>query len=224
MPAIHADGAEDSRYAECHRRRNAEECFEMAGVIPHHGGHAVARLQSEFRQCRREPARAPIEIAINSARDGLVRFAGDDLDARKDIPRTLENGGQRQRKSIMCRALRPLGRGANRANRIINPPQRGKARQSGSGQFARRFGTISVAKGVNSETMQQTAEATVSRLGWLGFSDFPYTIAVSFSAPATRNFRFRGRREQEVKKPLYRANLPFPRRKTSSTSGFRRSA
>ena len=29
--------------------RHAEESFEMAGVVPHHGGHAVAGLQSEFR-------------------------------------------------------------------------------------------------------------------------------------------------------------------------------
>jgi len=60
---------------------NAEECFQMAGVIPHHGGHAVAPLQTEFGQCRGELARAPIEFAITGANDGLIRFAGDDLDA-----------------------------------------------------------------------------------------------------------------------------------------------
>src|ERR1700674_2563020 len=77
---------------------NAEECFEMAGVVPHHGGHAVAGLQSEFRQSRREPTRAPIEFAITRARDGPIRFAGDDLDARKNLPGTLQDGGQRERK------------------------------------------------------------------------------------------------------------------------------
>ena len=62
-------------------------------------------------------------------------------------------------------------------------------------------------KGLISETMQQTAEATVSRLGWLGFSDFPYTIAVSSARSATRILGS-GQKEQEVKK-LYIGNLPF---------------
>jgi len=50
-------------------------------------------LQSEFHQSRREPARAPMEFAITSARDGPIRFAGDDLDARKNLPGTLQDGG-----------------------------------------------------------------------------------------------------------------------------------
>ena len=78
--------------------RHAEESLEMAGVIPHHGGHTVAGLQSKFGQSRREPARAPVEFAITSARDGPIRFAGDDLDARKNLPGALQDGRQRQRK------------------------------------------------------------------------------------------------------------------------------
>src|SRR5258705_1866272 len=93
----------------------------------------------------------------------------------------------------------------------LNPPQRGKARQSFPGNSPRRFGTISgqfqLQKVLISETMQQTAEATVSRLGWLGFSDFPYTIAVSSARSATRILGS-GQKEQEVKK-LYIGNLPF---------------
>src|SRR6267143_1485183 len=78
--------------------RHTEESFEMAGVVPHHGGHAVARLQSKFGQCRREPARAPVKFPITSARDGPIWFAGGDLDARKNLPGTLQDGGQRERK------------------------------------------------------------------------------------------------------------------------------
>jgi len=55
--------------------------------------------------------------------------------------------------------------------------------------------------------MPLTAEATVSRLGWLGFPDYPYTIAVSSARSATRILGS-GQKEQEVKK-LYIGNLPF---------------
>src|SRR6267154_5788775 len=78
--------------------RHAEESLQMAGVIPHHGGHAVAGPQSKFGQSRREPARAPVEFAITSACDGPTRLAGDDFDARKNLPGTLQDGGQRERK------------------------------------------------------------------------------------------------------------------------------
>src|SRR6266404_2734278 len=60
---------------------NAEECFQVADVIPHHGGHAIAAPQTEFRQCRGEPARAAIEFTITGANDGLIRSVGCDLDA-----------------------------------------------------------------------------------------------------------------------------------------------
>src|SRR5258707_12062933 len=93
----------------------------------------------------------------------------------------------------------------------LNPRKRKRARQTFPGNPPRRFGTISgqfqLQKGLISETMQQTAEATVSRLGWLGFSDFPYTIAVSSARSATRILGS-GQKEQEVKK-LYIGNLPF---------------
>src|SRR5713101_5335705 len=62
---------------------NAKESFQVAGVIPHHGSHAVTRLQAEFRQSRGEPAGAAVEFAITRACYGLIGFAGDDLDARK---------------------------------------------------------------------------------------------------------------------------------------------
>src|SRR4029077_11520326 len=77
---------------------NAEKGFQMAGVIPHHGGRAATRPESEFCQCRREPARAAIKFSITAARDGLVRLARNNLDARKDFPGTLQNRRERQRK------------------------------------------------------------------------------------------------------------------------------
>src|SRR5258706_13709097 len=60
---------------------NAEECFQLADVIPHHGGHAIAAPQTEFRQCRGEPARAAMDYTITGANDGLIRSVGCDLDA-----------------------------------------------------------------------------------------------------------------------------------------------
>src|SRR5260370_42118746 len=68
-------------------------------------------------------------------------------------------------------------------------------------------GQFQLQKRLNSETMQQTAEATVSRLRWPYFPDCPYTIAVSSARSATR-ISGSGQKEQEVKK-LYIGNLPF---------------
>ena len=99
--------------------RNAEEGFEMCGVVPHHGGYAVARLQSEFRQRRRKPARAPIEFAIAGARDGFVRLAGDDFDPREDLPRAFQDGGQRQR-IIHHRAAHKNLSGGAQIGRIVS--------------------------------------------------------------------------------------------------------
>src|ERR1700719_4344912 len=129
--------------------RHTEESFEMAGVVPHHGGHAVAGLQSEFRQSRREPARAPIEIAIAGASDGLVRFAGDDLDARKNLPGTLQDGGQRQRKIHHGAAHKTFRAGSKFSASYHFSFAKGKGARGWLGKSVCRFGTISVAKGVN---------------------------------------------------------------------------
>src|SRR5882672_592429 len=72
--------------------------FEVAAVVPHHGGDAVTGLQAEFRESGREAARPAIEFAIARANDGLVRLARDDFDARKDLRGALQDGGQRQRE------------------------------------------------------------------------------------------------------------------------------
>src|SRR5258706_11308877 len=63
--------------------RNAKKSFQVSRAVPHHAGNAVTRPQAEFSQRRSEAARAPVEVAVARARDGLVRFAGADLDARK---------------------------------------------------------------------------------------------------------------------------------------------
>src|ERR1700676_5423424 len=75
-------------------------------------------------------------------------------------------------KSIMVPRIGPLGRGANRANRIIKSTAKGKGaaerlraiRLAASGQFQ-------LQKGLISETMQKTAEERVSGLGGPGFPD-----------------------------------------------------
>ena len=54
------------------------------------------------------------------------------------------------------------------------------------GQLVCRSGQFQLQKGLISETMQQTAEATVSRLRWPGFPDCWYRVAVSSARSATR--------------------------------------
>src|SRR2546421_6365040 len=76
---------------------NAEKRFQVARMVPHHGGYAVAPFQAEFGKSGGQAARPSVKIAIGGAGNGLVRLAGDDLDARKDLPRALQDGGQRQR-------------------------------------------------------------------------------------------------------------------------------
>src|SRR5260370_30083392 len=77
---------------------HSEESLEVAGVVPHHGGDSVARVQSEFHQGCGETAGAVVEFAVAGANSGLVRLAGNDLDAGKELPRALQNGTERQRK------------------------------------------------------------------------------------------------------------------------------
>jgi len=56
--------------------RNAEERFEMSGMIPHHGGDAIAAPQAELRQRRCKLACPASKIAVSGPNDGAVRFAG----------------------------------------------------------------------------------------------------------------------------------------------------
>src|ERR1700731_4237292 len=142
--------------------RHTEESFEMAGVVPHHGGHAVAGLQSEFRQSRREPERAPIEIAIAGASEGLVRFAGDDLDARKNLPGTLQDGGQRQRKIHHGAAHKTFRAGSKFSASYHFSFAKGKGARGGLRKACAASGQFQLQKGSISERMQQTAEVPVS--------------------------------------------------------------
>src|SRR5882762_2926233 len=54
------------------------------------------------------------------------------------------------------------------------------------GHWCAAAGQFQLQKGLISETMQQTAEATVSRLRWPGFPDCWYRVAVSSARSATR--------------------------------------
>src|SRR5580704_3582987 len=78
--------------------RDAKKGFEMARVVPHHGGHTVAGLHAKFRQRAGEPPRTPIELAVTSANDGPVRLTGDDFYTRKDFSGPLQDGWQSQGK------------------------------------------------------------------------------------------------------------------------------
>src|SRR5712664_1080811 len=94
----------------------------------------------------------------------------------KILPERSRMVGSVKGKSIIVPRIGSLGRGANRANRITNPAQRGKG---AAGQFQLQMRLIS-------ERMQQTAEATVSRLRWAGIPDRRKRIAVSSARSATR--------------------------------------
>jgi hypothetical protein len=129
--------------------RNSEEGFQVADMIPHQGGNPVARLQTELSQRRSEPPRTPIKFPIAGSRNRFVRFAGDNLNSRKYLPGTLQNGGQRQRK-IHHRAAHVTSRaGTKWPNRITNAAQSEKLARSARINALRRCGTISVAKAVN---------------------------------------------------------------------------
>ena len=87
------EGMEDAAAAG-----HAEKGFEMAGVVPHHGGDAVAALHSEFSEGGGQAAGAAIEFAEASASDGLVRLAGNDFGPGEDFAGALEDGGEREGK------------------------------------------------------------------------------------------------------------------------------
>src|ERR1051325_1067108 len=80
------------------RAGDAEKSFEMAGVIPHHGGDAVAGLEAEVSESRGQLASAAIKIAVHGANDGAVRSAGNDFHAREKLRVALQNVRERERK------------------------------------------------------------------------------------------------------------------------------
>src|SRR5260221_14510634 len=85
----------------------------------------------------------------------------------KILPERSRMVGSVNGKSIIVPRIGPLGQDANRANRITNPARRGKG-AAAQFQFQRRL---------ISERMQQTAEATVSRLSSAGIPDRRTKIA-----------------------------------------------
>src|SRR5260370_40883312 len=116
-------------------------------------------------------------------------------------------GGRVSGKSTSVPRIGPLGR---RTKLRASYHYRRKGERRGIGAPAKALaasGQFQLQKRLNSETMQQTAEATVSRLRGPYFPDCPYTIAVSSARSATR-ISGAGQKEQELKK-LYIGNLPF---------------
>ncbi len=97
---------------------HAKEGFQVARVVPHHRGHALAGLQSKIREGSGEPPGAAVEIAEALASDGLVRLARDDLNARKNLPGALQNRGQRQRE-VHHGAAHRASRARERIGRIL---------------------------------------------------------------------------------------------------------
>jgi hypothetical protein len=75
-----------------------EKRFQMARVIPHHGSDTVPGLQAKLGESCSEAAGAAIKIPIATANNGLVRLSRNNLDARKDFPRALQDGGEREGK------------------------------------------------------------------------------------------------------------------------------
>ena len=92
---------------------NSEECLQMARMIPHHGSNAVARLQAEFCESGRETARPAVEFSVTAANNGLVRLSRNNFDPGENLPRTLQNGRERQRKIHHRTAHGPSRTGTN---------------------------------------------------------------------------------------------------------------
>src|SRR6266849_2199423 len=90
----------------------------------------------------------------------------------KSLPERSRMVGSVSGKSIIVPRIGPLGQGANWPHRITNAAQSGKER--GSGWEAMRLptsGQFQLQSGLISGRMQQTAEATASRLRWPEFLD-----------------------------------------------------
>src|SRR5712692_8199924 len=77
---------------------NTEEGFEVAGVIPHHGGDAITGTEAELGESRGQAARAVIEVAVTGAEDGTIGAPGDDFDTGEKLVGTLEERGEGQGK------------------------------------------------------------------------------------------------------------------------------
>src|SRR5207237_8163843 len=90
-------------------------------------------------------------------------------------------------KSIIVPRIRP-SRGRNQIGRMVSPIRHkgGRRGSAVTGNWRAASGQFQLQKGLISETMQQTAEATVSRLRWSDFPDCRYRIVVSSARSATR--------------------------------------
>src|SRR6266404_435763 len=82
----------------------------------------------------------------------------------KILPERSRIVGSVNGKSIIVPRIGPLGRGANWPHATTKPAQRGKVWRSSSLIWWPILGQFLLQKRLISETMQQTAEATVSRL------------------------------------------------------------
>src|SRR5690348_15052122 len=67
-------------------------------MIPHHGGHAVARPHSKFGHRIRKSPRSAVKVAKGGSNHGAVGPAGDYFDSVEQLARPLQNCGKRQRK------------------------------------------------------------------------------------------------------------------------------
>src|SRR5580704_10277815 len=76
--------------------RHAKECFQVAGVIPHHRCDAITRLKSQFGERVGETPGAAVHLSVASAVGGAVRPARNDFDASEELARTLQDHRERQ--------------------------------------------------------------------------------------------------------------------------------
>src|SRR5258707_6637746 len=93
---------------------NTEEGFEVAGVIPHHGGDAIAGTEAELGQSRGQAASPAVEVTVAGADDRAVLAAGDDFDTREKLVSALEERGESEPKVHHRAAHENLLRGCKR--------------------------------------------------------------------------------------------------------------
>jgi hypothetical protein len=77
-------------------RGNPEIGLEVDRVVPHERGDAVAGLEARLDQRLRQLARAPVDLAVGGAVQGLVRPPRDHLDVRERAACALEQHVERQ--------------------------------------------------------------------------------------------------------------------------------
>ncbi len=192
--------AQVQRVKDSARARHAEERFEMAGMIPHHGSDAVARSQAKFGHRIGKSPRASVESAVGASaameRSGLR----ETISTRwKSFPARSRIAGSVSGKSIMVPRMKiplpsqfggilPLFAHRRCLNRYRIEHWTSKEPLQKDGVCRERAGasdSFPLQKGLIFETMPLTAEVPVSLPAVARLSRLPVNDSCSSARSAT---------------------------------------